>query len=209
MARSETGGGSMSNGKPDRNMFSIWSRHDETITLRPPQPGEYVVVPPEFYPGGWEGVFNPLEWDDVVKITGGSSNVTVVCETTLHGGREDCVDINNHCRNVAVICQDGIFPHGLNVLTAKGNSHGIRIEGELRANAQRVEFNLGGWSDQSNEPSSDFELAVSVPGGVRPAQVRKLNARDIHWRLPRIKRALLWLPDWAGPVVMKIWGVFR
>lgn len=196
----------MSRARQDKNLFSFTGATPPGVyRIKPPVPGQYVVVPPEF--GGFQGVFWPREISDVVKFSG-AVGVTVICETRLHGGREDCVDVNNRSRGCAVICERGMMPHGKQVLTWKGESRGFRLEGEVLGHGTVTDFDCGNWSDQSNEPAEDLELAVTSLVGRLSA--RKLNARGIHWRPGApIKRSWIWLPDWAGPWFVRVYGLLK
>jgi hypothetical protein len=67
-------------------------------------------------------------------------------------GREDCIDINNRCRNVSITCAKLIFCGRMGV-TIKGGSGDILIRFlDATGHGRECDIDIGNWSDQSHEP---------------------------------------------------------
>lgn len=152
---------------PDRNFHSIVDRHNETITWSVPH----------------AEIGDPLQWDDVLKITR-CSNLTVVVDGPLPGGREDCIDVNNKCENIRIIIAGGLAPKGKHALTIKGKSHGISVHAKLLSHGTEVDVDLGNHSDQSDERTDDVLLDLWAIDNT-PVTWRRLNAATPKFLNPR------------------------
>lgn len=111
---------------------------------------------------------------DVLKFSG-VQRLRVVVRGELPGGTEDCIDINNGCRDLEVQLLKGMRPAGQYAVTIKGGSRNVRIEGTILGPARTVEVDLGNHSDQSQEPTTGVHLAL-VPAYQGKIRYRQLNA---------------------------------
>lgn len=111
---------------------------------------------------------------DVLKFSG-VQRLRVVVHGELPGGTEDCIDVNNDCREIDVHCLHGMRPAGQYAITIKGGSRGVRVDGAILAPARVVEVDLGNHSDQSPDRTTEVTLGLIplYPGKVR---WRRLNA---------------------------------
>lgn len=124
-----------------------------------------------------------VDWSTRTLIGGPDIDDTLKCSTGLtdfklhvgevETGREDALDINNHCRGIQVHADQWVFPKGVarTGFTIKGNSHGVRISGSVLGDPL---VELGNWSDQSNEPVTNVRLALRRTDG-KAIRVRVFN----------------------------------
>lgn len=134
---------------------------------------------------------------EALKITSKAQDITVYAKRLI-GGREDCLDINDECRNIRVCC-DSWEPAGEYLATLKGGSSGITLEGTIARKAQTVEIDCGNWSDQSNDPTSAVTCLLTLAGG-GAWRYRLLNYDgEFHGTAP--KTCTLRLP----PLITKLW----
>lgn len=115
---------------------------------------------------------NP-NWDDTLKITSRAEDITVIAEE-IRGGKEDCVDINNHAYSIGVLAKRW-FPQGKYLATIKGGASRISLTGDVYSHGKEVDVDLGNMSDQSREPVTGVSLALRSQTG-KPVVVRVLNA---------------------------------
>lgn len=172
--------------KPDVNFYSL-------AHLRG---GHHVVE----IPAG----LNPLEFDDILKITD-CQDITVEVRGVLPGGREDCIDINNHCRNVTVWVSDGMHPNGNYAATIKGGSSDIEIIGKLLSHGKVVDFDLGNHSDQSDNTTREVSLMVESPSG-DVITWRRLNATTPHLKPGQRWKRKFKLPGELRELVFKVYA---
>jgi hypothetical protein len=117
---------------------------------------------------------------DTLKFSGVRSLVVEV-EGVVPGGYEDCVDVNNECRNLVVRCDGGFISNGKFVFTVKGGSREITIIGPILVGGKRVDAGLGDWSDQSKaltkwvvlqtprkdgKPTTYYQMNAAKPGAI-------------------------------------------
>jgi hypothetical protein len=102
-------------------------------------------------------------------------NLSVVAVGILEGGSEDCIDINNKCRNIFISVPHGIKAFGQYVATIKGGSTNIHLRGMIMQHGSTVDVDLGNWSDQSRDITSNVSLDIWTNTG-KPVKWRMLNA---------------------------------
>jgi len=135
---------------------------------------------------------------DALKITDSSYGMIRVGH--IIGGKEDCVDVNNHTSGVRVIC-DLYEPRGDYVITCKGGSSNIVFEGFVRGHGRVVDVDLGNVSDQSDDLTTGIRLnlvheagepiTVRVLGADNPALLNAATQRyDIIFQIPTTWRSL-------------------
>lgn len=161
--------------KPDRNFYSIHG--DDTGNIYQGDTllfaaGDY-SKPREIYLGDLIPP-NPGEWADPLKLSGVKDLIVNV--GIVQGCTEDVLDIN-HCENVSVYIEKGII-YGRFFATIKGGSRNIRVYvAELHGKGEETEFDIGNWSDQSMERTTNVSLfAQRVHGDHRPIRCRVLHA---------------------------------
>lgn len=110
---------------------------------------------------------------DTLKITGGSHSGYIFA-AHITGGTEDCIDINNRCRDI-IIEVPKLRAGGSYVATIKGGSRNITLCGKIWVPGETTDIDLGNWSDQSNERTTGIRLALTRADG-RPVRVRLINA---------------------------------
>jgi hypothetical protein len=107
-----------------------------------------------------------------LKITSQARDI-VVTVGRLEGGREDCLDVNNLCRNIKVTA--GWRAAGKYLATVKGGSEGIWLEGFVYRHGAFRDVDFGNWSDQSNNWCKRCSLALRSLDGT-PIRIRCLQA---------------------------------
>ncbi len=118
-------------------------------------------------------IADPKVHSDALKITD-SSNGTVYAQRIV-GGKEDCIDVNNHCEGVAIHALL-LEPHGKYVATIKGGSRNITLSGTVRGHGTEVDIDIGNISDQSDNPTGHVFLHLYHESG-EPITVRVINGR--------------------------------
>ena len=131
------------NMKPDNNHISIYDAHHLAQSY-----GD--IVPPE-------------GTDDTLKITGASTDVSVAADS-IHGGAEDCVDINNRCERITVRAGEW-HSGGKYIATIKGGSRDIELSGEIVRPGKSCDVELGNWSDQSQALTTGVRLNLTRRDG--------------------------------------------
>lgn len=123
----------------------------------------------------WLGELIPeAGMSDTLKVTDSSDGVIYV--DRVIGGKEDCLDVNNRAENVIIGTPETIWePRGKYAWTVKGGSKRITINGILKGHGKVVDLDLGNWSDQSNEPTTEVHLNVRSHDG-SSITYRVLNA---------------------------------
>ena len=117
--------------------------------------------------GGW-----PVDWSDTIKITSQCTGLRLTADEIL-GGTEDCVDINNGCRDIKVTSL--FHAQGKYVATIKGGAEEVTLSGIVTKHGTEVDIDLGNWSDQSSAPVRGVRLDLKSITGL-PIVVRVLNA---------------------------------
>lgn len=111
---------------------------------------------------------------DTLKVTDSADGVIFV--NRVVGGKEDCLDVNNHAENIIIGTPDTVWePKGKFAWTVKGGSRKITINGVLKGHGKEVDLDLGNWSDQSSKPTTQIVLNVRSYDG-SPITYRVLNA---------------------------------
>lgn len=185
----------------DTNLYSFAGTAPGTYSIQMPQPGQHVKVPAEW--GGYEGVFHPDQFSDVLKFSN-CHGINIICHGKAHGGKEDVVDMNNHTTGCYVTALEGFVSHGEYVWTCKGGSRDNVITGPILRHGGTVDCDFGNWSDQSNEPAVGNVIRVSGR-----CKARKLNAKAIEWSGATKLKKSIWLPDWMGPVFVFVYGLIK
>ena len=144
---------------PDKNLYSYNGPDDDCK-----------LVDDSMHSFGVE--HTPAAWSDTLKYSTGLTDF-VHRVGDVFGGKEDCIDVNNRCRNVAVYAK-GLWSGGKYVATIKGGSTGTRITGRIVAGGSEVDVDIGNWSDQSDQPTTGTVLCLTRTDG-RPVTVRVLN----------------------------------
>lgn len=113
---------------------------------------------------------NP-SWSDTLKYT---SQLTDFRHQigVVYGGKEDCADINNRCRNLRLSANEW-HAQGRYVFTVKGGSAGITLAGHIVNGGTRADVVIGDHSDQSSDPTTGVRLCLTKRVG--PVRVRVLN----------------------------------
>jgi len=94
-----------------------------------------------------------------LKITSNADDITVTVGALI-GGSENCVDLNNSCRNIAVHC-DNYQCRGKYAISAK-TCNGVTFSGHITGRPTQWHVNLGSWSDQSSAPQTNTKLALTA-----------------------------------------------
>lgn len=111
-------------------------------------------------------------WSDTVKITSGCRNFKYTARE-IYGGKEDCVDVNNKARIISLFVTNW-HPQGKYLATIKGGAYSVALHGDVQSHGTEVDVDIGNWSDQSNEPTTDTILGLYSQTG-KPIKVRVLN----------------------------------
>lgn len=114
-----------------------------------------------------------LNYDDALKITSRCAGLNVHAKA-IRGGREDCVDINNHASAIKVLA-DRWLATGKYVATIKGGASDVFLWGRIERGGSEVDVDLGNWSDQSQAKTENVRLHLSRADG-KPVTVRVLHA---------------------------------
>jgi hypothetical protein len=91
----------------------------------------------------------------------------------VHGGKEDCVDVNNRCENLRIHAELWV-PHGKYLATIKGGSKAITLSGCVEGHGSEVDVDIGNISDQSDNATGPVYLNLKHVAG-DPITVRIIN----------------------------------
>ncbi len=92
---------------------------------------------------GW----SPGSWSDTVHFSGCEHQQFL--EFIVFGGKEDCLDFNNHCEGLLVKNMT-LDSGGMYCITLKGGSCDNAFEDILvMSHGDKVDIEIGNWSDQS------------------------------------------------------------
>lgn len=117
---------------------------------------------------------NALDYDDILKIS--RSNNVVIKKCNIFGGREDCVDMNNYCSNI-LIEDVKVHSGGKYCFTIKGGSRDITLKDiVVEGHGKEVDIDIGNWSDQSSELTTNVILENVTSLNGTPVTVRVLWA---------------------------------
>ena len=163
----------------DRNLISINSTPDGKILVNGVEtdaPGR-VIEFDELVPG--PGMSDTLKFSGVEDVA--------VRVRRLVGGVEDCIDVNNKCRNVVVYVEE-LVPTGRYAATIKGESeHVTIIVNRLVGHGKETDFDYGNRSEQASGRTKNCTLRVTEADG--PVRVRVMHA---------------WRPELGGAVKFKV-----
>ena len=120
------------------------------------------------------GIIAPPDesYSDSLKIT--DCDHGYVRAIRIFGGAEDCLDVNNRCRNIEVSAGEW-HSGGKYVCTIKGGSENITVGGIIVKHGSEVDVDIGNRSDQSDNTTRGVALDFSTRDG-SPVTVRVLNA---------------------------------
>ena len=119
-------------------------------------------------------VLDGTGYDDTIKCSTGLS-ATSISVGKIIGGREDCIDINNHCEGVVVSCRDA-QSGGKYVATLKGESKNCTLILVISKHGSEVDIDLGNNSDQGNGYTTGTVICASAVDGSE-VTVRVLQAQ--------------------------------
>jgi hypothetical protein len=125
------------------------------------------------------------------------------------GGREDCVDINNHSQRIRI--EAGLWePRGKYLATIKGGSKDIHLSGRVRGHGREVDIDIGNISDQSDDPTGPVYLNLLHERG-EPITVRVINGeRPLLLNETEQKyKIVLKVPTFWGKLFAKLVALFR
>lgn len=93
---------------------------------------------------------------------------------SVTSGTEDCIDVNNLCRNITITADKLVF-RGTMGVTIKGGSRNIRITAyNCEGHGKETDVDIGNWSDQSSEPTTGVMLDISRSDG-ELVRIRVIN----------------------------------
>lgn len=144
----------------DKLILYAGSDHPEVV--------DSVPNPPVFTPD------NPSQYATILK-TSGNINPISFDGAVIGQGHENSIDINNRCHDIthtnATIGVNG--PNGDQVITLKGGSRNIKISGIVhsRGTRQKVDVDIGNWSDQSYDNTQGVTFDLKHVDG-KPINVR-------------------------------------
>jgi len=142
----------------DKNYYSIADQND-------------VLIGNTIFPSG---EVNPLDYSDIVKLSH-ATNITIK-DCTIHGGREDCIDMNRDCDNI-LIENSFLESNGNYCMTIKGGTKNVTIKNvTITSHGKETDIDLGNWSDQSSELTTNITLENVVSEDGLPVRVRVLWA---------------------------------
>lgn len=115
---------------------------------------------------------NPLDYSDIFKLSHATNIVVERC--FIKGGKEDCIDMNRYCQNVHVK-QCALDSSGLYCMTIKGGSKNIYLESvQIITHGKSYDIDIGNWSDQSAELTTQIVLDNVYSLDEKPVRVRVL-----------------------------------
>lgn len=141
-------------------------------------------------------IYCPDGYQDALKLSGVSG--LFVFAGQVKGGSEDVIDVN-HC-TVCNITIAEAFPQGKYIATIKGGSRNISLSVISQVgHGKEVDYDLGNWSDQSQEKTTGISLfAQGETATVRAINSDKPNLNSLcSWKYSG------WLRGWF-PIVQKL-----
>lgn len=112
------------------------------------------------------------DYDDILKLSHATNTKILSC--IIYGGKEDCIDLNRYCNNILI--QDTIlYPFGNYVCTIKGGTSNVTLKNIILKNrGKETDIDIGNWSDQSNELTTNIILDNVTCYDGSPVRVRVL-----------------------------------
>lgn len=114
----------------------------------------------------------PKDWDSILKFSDKTGFNAV--NISIAQGKENAIDINNKSKYLTLSGHIGVNgKEGEQVITIKGGSSYISIDGYIYSRGTDVDIEIGAWSDQSFDPSRDIDLSFlsRPPGDNRPITI--------------------------------------
>jgi hypothetical protein len=140
-----------------------------------------------------------VDYADALKVSGALFVDLVVGR--LGGGSEDCVDVN-HSHSIGLRVAR-FEPRGRYVATIKGGSSNITVKfGAIEEKPRYVDFDLGNWSDQSRERTTQVHIEAT---GRQP---RRYTVRQLHAKRPTL-RGDFKLSAWLSPFFQPLYTVLK
>lgn len=166
--------------RADRNYLS-WSGDTLQLYLGTDHPEPCDKVPATVYPD------DPTQWDSALKVSGNTYPVHVDGISAAQC-RENVLDIN-HSQAVgfmrATLGRAGEV--GDQVVTIKGGSSDITVEGTIYSRGRLCDVYLGQWADQSTAKASRIDLVG----------LKRADGKPVTIILARVDRSTLHLPPGA------------
>lgn len=143
---------------PDINYYSIADRNDvEVLSRTLPDVG-----------------INPSDYSDTLKLSKATNIVVKDC--VIYGGKEDCVDMNRYCENI-LIESTTVISNGSYCFTIKGGTKSVTLRNVVvQKHGKSYDIDLGNWSDQSNNLTTNVVLENVTSTDGKPVTVRVLWA---------------------------------
>lgn len=142
---------------------------------------------------------------DTLKFSKATTVLVDNCDIT--GGYEDVIDMNRYCGGIEIRnCR--LFSKGEYCATIKGGSKNIVLRDVVIDNhGKTYDIDLGNWSDQSKEKTTDVELinVTSLDGS--PVTVRVLNADKPRVEGGNVKLTVY--PKWIVALFFFFRGLFN
>lgn len=161
--------------KPDKNLFSFTGDENGNIWLN-----SLILFWDHDYDGSvreytldFTGIDVPDDIADTLKFSGVRDFILTV-KGIVPGGYEDCIDVNNTCKNLTVNVES-LNPRGRYCATIKGGSDNIKISGAMLHHGEATDVSLGEHSDQSMLPTTRVHLAL-IPVDGRKVDYWQFNA---------------------------------
>lgn len=120
---------------------------------------------------------NPEQYNDILKFSN-RQGISLTGVQVSHG-KEDCVDINNHCTNITLQGEFGVNGNGRQCFTVKGGSEDIFISGVIHTPGNSTDVEIGNWSDQSYNLSKNVQVNLRRADG-KPVRVRIGHAENVY-----------------------------
>ena len=114
------------------------------------------------------------DYNDILKLSHATN--TQILSSMIYGGTEDCIDMNRYCENILV--QDTrLHPFGSYCCTIKGGTKNVILKNiVLGGHGKETDIDLGNWSDQSSELTTNITLDNVTCYDGSPVRVRVLWA---------------------------------
>ena len=109
------------------------------------------------------GVLNAEGGTEALKITSRASDIHVG-GNEIHGGTEDCLDLNNECQRVSVEFSEW-HANGQYLVTCKGGCSDITLSGCIVRHGDTTDVDLDNVSEQSTKPTSNIRLNLTTRDG--------------------------------------------
>lgn len=197
----------------DINYLSVGS--DNAITLFAGSPAAHIVNQPlsNFTTLSPD---SPGSYASIAKFSGAKG--IKLSDVNFSQGRENSVDINNGANNIELSGHFGRLDINNSeafipdqVITIKGGSKNVIVRGIIHSHGDRCEIQIGNWSDQSYDNSTNITLDLTSSDG-KPVIVQVGHAKNVtllgdckldkwgslklkaYWWLKRIVRAVMRIP---------------